>query len=44
METSNIRALELRELWRRYKETGDKYAREQLVLLCQSYMKAATGR
>jgi RNA polymerase sigma factor FliA len=44
METSNIRALELRELWRRYKESGDKYAREQLVLAFSPLVKYVAGR
>src|SRR5256714_11735948 len=44
METSNIRALELRELWRRYKGTGDKNAREQLVLAFSPLVKYVAGR
>src|SRR5256714_15139153 len=44
METSNIRALELRELWRRYKDTGDKNAREQLVLAFSPLVKYVAGR
>src|SRR5436190_23581652 len=44
METSNIRALELRELWRRYKDSGDKYAREQLVLAFSPLVKYVAGR
>src|SRR3954449_12051833 len=44
METSNIRALEMRELWRRYKESGDKNAREQLVLAFSPLVKYVAGR
>src|SRR3954462_3016507 len=44
METSNIRALELRDLWRRYKETQDKHAREQLVLAFSPLVKYVAGR
>jgi RNA polymerase sigma factor FliA len=44
METSNIRALELRELWRRYKDSGDKSAREQLVLAFSPLVKYVAGR
>src|SRR5438477_3863655 len=44
METSNIRALEMRELWRRYKDSGDKYAREQLVLAFSPLVKYVAGR
>src|SRR5436190_918500 len=44
METSNIRALEIRELWRRYKDSGDKYAREQLVLAFSPLVKYVAGR
>src|SRR5256714_9129224 len=44
METSNIRAFELRDLWRRYKDSGDKYAREQLVLAFSPLVKYVAGR
>src|SRR5947207_13978221 len=44
METSNIRALEIRELWRKYKDSGDKYAREQLVLAFSPLVKYVAGR
>src|SRR5438876_7314289 len=44
METSNIRALELRDLWRRYKDSGDKHAREQLVLAFSPLVKYVAGR
>src|SRR5919199_636655 len=43
MET-NVKAIELRELWRRYKETGDKRAREQLVLAFSPLVKYVAGR
>ena len=29
---ANVKASELKELWRRYKESGDEPARERLVL------------
>ena len=38
MET-NVKAVELKELWRRYKEDGDKRAREQLVLAFSPLVK-----
>src|SRR5437763_10065685 len=44
METSNIKAIELRELWRRYKDSGDKHAREQLVLSFSPLVKYVAGR
>src|SRR3954449_12306485 len=34
----------MRELWRRYKEDGDKYAREQLVLSFSPLVKYVAGR
>ena len=43
MET-NVKAVELRELWRRYKEDGDKRAREQLVLAFSPLVKYVAGR
>ena len=43
MET-NVKAVELRELWRRYKEDGDKNAREQLVLAFSPLVKYVAGR
>src|SRR3712207_9506096 len=43
MET-NIKAVELRELWRKYKETGDQRAREQLVLAFSPLVKYVAGR
>ena len=43
MET-NVKAVEMRELWRRYKEDGDKRAREQLVLAFSPLVKYVAGR
>ena len=43
METG-VKEVELRDLWRRYKETGDKYAREQLVLAFSPLVKYVAGR
>ena len=43
MET-NVKAIELKELWRRYKETGDQRAREQLVLAFSPLVKYVAGR
>ena len=43
MET-NVKAVELKELWRRYKEDGDKRAREQLVLAFSPLVKYVAGR
>jgi RNA polymerase sigma factor for flagellar operon FliA len=43
MET-NVKAIELKELWRRYKETGDSRAREQLVLAFSPLVKYVAGR
>jgi RNA polymerase sigma factor for flagellar operon FliA len=41
---TNVKAVELRELWRRYKEDGDKHAREQLVLAFSPLVKYVAGR
>src|SRR2546425_3993963 len=41
---TNVKAVELKELWRRYKESGDKYAREQLVLAFSPLVKYVAGR
>ena len=38
MET-NLKAIELRDLWRRYKEDGDSGARERLVLAYSPLVK-----
>src|SRR5205807_5168655 len=41
---TNVKAVELKELWRRYKETGDPRAREQLVLAFSPLVKYVAGR
>ena len=41
---SSVKAIELKELWRRYKETGDSRAREQLVLAFSPLVKYVAGR
>src|SRR2546423_5450572 len=41
---TNVKAIELKELWRRYKETGDPRAREQLVLAFSPLVKYVAGR
>ena len=41
---TNVKAVELKELWRRYKEDGDKRAREQLVLAFSPLVKYVAGR
>src|SRR5205809_7051979 len=41
---TNVKAVELKELWRRYKETGDLRAREQLVLAYSPLVKDVAGR
>jgi RNA polymerase sigma factor for flagellar operon FliA len=43
MET-NVKAVELRELWRRYKDQGDERAREQLVVAYSPLVKFIAGR
>jgi len=43
MET-NVKAVELRELWRRYKEDGDERARERLVVAYSPLVKFIAGR
>ncbi|HYI37821.1 MAG TPA: RNA polymerase sigma factor WhiG [Thermoleophilaceae bacterium] len=43
MET-NVKAIELRDLWRRYKESGDPRARERLVLAYSPLVKYVAGR
>jgi RNA polymerase sigma factor for flagellar operon FliA len=43
MET-NVKALELRDLWRRYKGTGDDRARERLVVAYSPLVKYVAGR
>src|SRR5205814_2861323 len=43
MET-NVKAIELRDLWRRYKATGDIHARERLVVAYSPLVKYVSGR
>nr|MBA3509237.1 sigma-70 family RNA polymerase sigma factor [Thermoleophilaceae bacterium] len=43
MET-NVKAIELRDLWRRYKESGDPRSRERLVLAYSPLVKYVAGR
>jgi len=43
MET-NVKAIELRDLWRRYKGTGDVHARERLVVAYSPLVKYVAGR
>jgi RNA polymerase sigma factor for flagellar operon FliA len=43
MET-NVKAVELRELWRRYKGDGDEKARERLVVAYSPLVKFIAGR
>jgi RNA polymerase sigma factor FliA len=41
---TNVRAIELRELWRRYKSDGDMLARERLVVAYSPLVKYVAGR
>jgi len=41
---TNVKAIELRELWRRYKATGDEKARERLVVAYSPLVKYVGGR
>ncbi len=43
MET-NVKAIELRDLWRRYKSTADQRARERLVVAYSPLVKYVSGR
>ncbi len=43
MET-NVKAIELKDLWRRYKDDGDQGARERLVLAYAPLVKYVAGR
>src|SRR5919199_1947879 len=43
MET-NVKAVELRELWRRYKQQDDQRARERLVVAYSPLVKFIAGR
>ncbi len=44
MVETNVKAIELRELWRRYKATGDEKARERLVVAYSPLVKYVSGR
>jgi RNA polymerase sigma factor FliA len=41
---TNLKAIELKELWRRYKDEGDEQARERLVLAYAPLVKYVAGR
>ena len=41
---TNVKAIELRELWRRYKADGDARARERLVVAYSPLVKYVAGR
>src|ERR671931_207343 len=41
---TNVKAVELRELWRRYKDQGDERARERLVVAYSPLVKFIAGR
>jgi RNA polymerase sigma factor FliA len=41
---AEVKAFELRELWRRYKEGGDPSARERLVVAYSPLVKFVAGR
>jgi RNA polymerase sigma factor FliA len=41
---TNVKPIELRELWRRYKEDGDKRVRERLVVAYSPLVKYVAGR
>jgi RNA polymerase sigma factor for flagellar operon FliA len=41
---TNLKAIEVRDLWRRYKEDGDSGARERLVLAYSPLVKYVAGR
>src|SRR3954454_11706980 len=41
---TNVKAIELRDLWRRYKGDGDERAREQLVIAYSPLVKYVAGR
>src|SRR3954451_20434360 len=41
---TNVKAIELRELWRRYKTSGSGRAREQLVVAYSPLVKYVSGR
>ncbi len=41
---ANVKAIELRDLWRRYKDDGDERARERLVVAYSPLVKYVSGR
>ena len=41
---TNVKPIELRELWRRYKDDGDKRSRERLVVAYSPLVKYVAGR
>jgi len=41
---TNVKAIELRDMWRRYKATGDPHARERLVIAYSPLVKYVAGR
>ena len=41
---TNVKAIELQDLWRRYKSTGDQRARERLVVAYSPLVKYVAGR
>jgi RNA polymerase sigma factor FliA len=41
---TNVKAIELRDLWRRYKASGDLHARERLVVAYSPLVKYVSGR
>jgi RNA polymerase sigma factor FliA len=41
---TNVKAIELKDLWRRYKSTGSERAREQLVVAYSPLVKYVAGR
>ena len=43
MET-NVKSIELKDLWRRYKREGDEHARERLVVAYSPLVKYVSGR
>jgi RNA polymerase sigma factor FliA len=44
LETTHVKAIEIRDLWRRYKIDGDDRARERLVLAYSPLVKYVAGR
>jgi len=41
---TNVKAIELKDLWRRYKSSGDEHARERLVVAYSPLVKYVSGR